>query len=369
MKKGISLIVLVITIIVMIILAAAVVISLNSTNLIDKANTATASMNEKQIQHAASLLWAEAYMDGIKTQEGLNEVVVEGLKEIVGENNLVNYDVTVSETGVIVTKKDTVTDTTAKLAGTWVLNSTITMPTTAISETGLKYTSNNESFEGIEVGTSSLVYTYSTETASINKHNFVLTATHVGAPGDEDAGDDSSSTTGTVEAYINGWTNTAYCTVDFGTTAQTVSKDFYNWLVANATQQTTVISGIWVFKSTIVMPTTAISETGLKYTSNNESFEGIEVGTTSLVYTYSTEMALSRPSSNTKYDFVLTATHVGAPGDEDAGDDSSSTTGTVEAYINGWTNIAYCTVDFGTTDQEVSMAFYNWLNANATINS
>ena len=90
----------------------------------------------------------------------------------------------------------------------------------------------------------------------------------------------------------------------------------------------------------------------------------IEVGTSSLVYTYSTETA-----SINKHNFVLTATHVGAPGDEDAGDDSSSTTGTVEAYINGWTNIAYCTVDFGTTDQEVSMAFYNWLNANATINS
>lgn len=52
MKKGISLIVLVITIIVMIIIAGAIIISLNSSNVIDKANDAVtrtdvANLNDK----------------------------------------------------------------------------------------------------------------------------------------------------------------------------------------------------------------------------------------------------------------------------------------------------------------------------------
>ena len=47
MKKGISLIVLVITIIVMIILAAVVVISLSNTGIIDRADQAVKLTNEK----------------------------------------------------------------------------------------------------------------------------------------------------------------------------------------------------------------------------------------------------------------------------------------------------------------------------------
>ena len=45
MKKGISLIVLVITIIVMIIIAGAIIISLNSSNVIDQSNKAVKDSN------------------------------------------------------------------------------------------------------------------------------------------------------------------------------------------------------------------------------------------------------------------------------------------------------------------------------------
>jgi type II secretory pathway pseudopilin PulG len=48
-KQGISLIVLVITIIVMIILAASVVLTLNNTGIITKANDATSISDRKQI--------------------------------------------------------------------------------------------------------------------------------------------------------------------------------------------------------------------------------------------------------------------------------------------------------------------------------
>ena len=63
MKKGISLIVLVITIIVMIILAATVVISLSNTGIIDRADQAVQLTNEKQVQDLAAMVGAEKYMD------------------------------------------------------------------------------------------------------------------------------------------------------------------------------------------------------------------------------------------------------------------------------------------------------------------
>ena len=59
MKKGISLIVLVITIIVMIILAAAVVITLNNTGIINRANDAINKTNLRQAEIIAQTIWAE----------------------------------------------------------------------------------------------------------------------------------------------------------------------------------------------------------------------------------------------------------------------------------------------------------------------
>ena len=59
MKKGISLIVLVITIIVMIIIAGAIIISLNSTSVIDKANTAVTATDISTLNDKLSL----AYVD------------------------------------------------------------------------------------------------------------------------------------------------------------------------------------------------------------------------------------------------------------------------------------------------------------------
>lgn len=62
MKKGISLIVLVITIIVMIIIAGAIIISLNSTNVVKKANTAVDSSNEAELKAAVALEYMNQYV-------------------------------------------------------------------------------------------------------------------------------------------------------------------------------------------------------------------------------------------------------------------------------------------------------------------
>jgi len=79
-KKGVSLIVLIITIIVMIILAGTIILSLNNTGIIKKAQGAVDVTNEKEVQQLVALLWAEAYMDEtVETQEQFEAYVMAGL--------------------------------------------------------------------------------------------------------------------------------------------------------------------------------------------------------------------------------------------------------------------------------------------------
>ena len=101
-KKGISLIVLVITIIVMIILAAAIIISLNNTGIIENSNKAVDETNEKTVQEIANLAWGEAYASGARSASDLKDAVETAL-----ENNNLNvgdYGINVTESGVDIAK-------------------------------------------------------------------------------------------------------------------------------------------------------------------------------------------------------------------------------------------------------------------------
>ncbi|MBR6688502.1 MAG: hypothetical protein IKL68_00600 [Clostridia bacterium] len=102
-KKGISLIVLVITIIVMIILAAAIIISMSNNGVIYRANNAVNLTNEKQVQDLASLIWAEAYLDEERT-DTIENVVKEKLEEQ-GITDT-DWDIQVSDTGIIIKSKE-----------------------------------------------------------------------------------------------------------------------------------------------------------------------------------------------------------------------------------------------------------------------
>jgi len=59
MKKGISLIVLVITIIVMIIIAGAIIISLSQENIVKRANDAVEASDEANAKYAVALVYAD----------------------------------------------------------------------------------------------------------------------------------------------------------------------------------------------------------------------------------------------------------------------------------------------------------------------
>ena len=103
-KKGISLIVLVITIIVMIILAASVVISLSNSGIIDRAGEAVDATDESQVQNLAALAWSEAYIEKLDDPTIVLKDEVEKALTDAGVS-LDDYTVEVSDTGVVVTKK------------------------------------------------------------------------------------------------------------------------------------------------------------------------------------------------------------------------------------------------------------------------
>ena len=99
-KRGISLIVLVITIIVMIILAAAVILSLSSNGIIDRANEAVEDMNLAQAQVIASTIWADGYLDG-EDEATIKDKIIAAI----GANNAAKYDIEVTPNGVTVELK------------------------------------------------------------------------------------------------------------------------------------------------------------------------------------------------------------------------------------------------------------------------
>lgn len=76
MKKGISLIVLVITIIVMIIIAGAIIISLNSSNVIDSANNAVDKSNVANVKSLLALQYAEI-MDAKYNEDSTDDPTLE----------------------------------------------------------------------------------------------------------------------------------------------------------------------------------------------------------------------------------------------------------------------------------------------------
>jgi len=101
-KKGISLIVLVITIIVMIILAAAIILSLNNAGIIGNANKAVADSDLANLKHMASLAWAEGYTNNLRDRVDLEKYVFDYFKT--NNVNIEGYGIEVTEQGVDVVK-------------------------------------------------------------------------------------------------------------------------------------------------------------------------------------------------------------------------------------------------------------------------
>lgn len=104
-KDGISLIVLVITIIVMIILASSIILTLSDSGIINRANEAVDKTNLQEIQHIASLAWAEAYLDNrdVEDEETKYANIKAAVDKALENIDVSNYDIVVDEKGITVT--------------------------------------------------------------------------------------------------------------------------------------------------------------------------------------------------------------------------------------------------------------------------
>lgn len=117
---------------------------------------------------------------------------------------------------------------------------------------------------------------------------------------------------------------------DFGDTPQAVSEEFYNWLIANAVQEG-YVSGVWVFDES-----SPYSEVRMEQ-SVNFSFE-VDGGVVNC------NLMVADPNYLEYQPYT------------------DETDGTA-AYDSSW--CLSRTVDFGTTPQQVSVEFYQWLTAHA----
>jgi len=102
----------------------------------------------------------------------------------------------------------------ASISGKWIFHDEITIPEVQ----QVNFTCGNASYIGMGYDPVMVWFIYITE--------FVEGGGHSGSPAYWD-----SNAPG-----VAGWETETYKTVDFGTASQTVSEDFYNWLIANADQ-------------------------------------------------------------------------------------------------------------------------------------
>ena len=90
----------------MIVLAGAIIITLSNSGIIEKANEAVDKTNEAQVQQIAQLGWAEAYAEYGDNVDKLTA----GVRNALTANgiNPEDYEITVTKTGVTLTKAEKV---------------------------------------------------------------------------------------------------------------------------------------------------------------------------------------------------------------------------------------------------------------------
>ena len=118
--------------------------------------------------------------------------------------------------------------------------------------------------------------------------------------------------------------------IDFGTEPQTVTKECYEWLTANANP--CELDGVWLFNEELDQTNLQID--GLSLSINGRVFDNLDRSCASDI----NYLDLREGENNeTVYD----------------------------ANDGGWCDQKYRTVDFGTAPQEVPASFYIWFTANA----
>lgn len=99
-KRGISLVVLIITLCVVGIIAGTTILILENTDVISKTEQSVDTSNLKQVQDIAHSLWIEGNLNGDDLNTIKNNII-----SVLGANIASNYIITVTETYVSVSEK------------------------------------------------------------------------------------------------------------------------------------------------------------------------------------------------------------------------------------------------------------------------
>lgn len=149
-----------------------------------------------------------------------------------------------------------------------------------------------------------------------------------------------------------GWQNETAKIIDFGETEQTVSDEFYTWLMENTIAKKTV-KGIWTLKDTLTPATFESQDVNFGFydTDHSKYRTGFSIamnGAYNLNYYY------YRPTS---WDSEML----------DVWSAGAYTYPNPYTPTKGWSSIEAKTIDFGETPQEVSDEFYSWLEENVVL--
>lgn len=109
-KKAMSLITLIITVIVMIVIATVIIIGIENTGIIQKAEDVVADMDLKNLQQLANIAYANIYFenlqDGVRRVLTAEEIRLRMIKDGVDEKELEAYEITVENGDVFVAFKE-----------------------------------------------------------------------------------------------------------------------------------------------------------------------------------------------------------------------------------------------------------------------
>lgn len=155
------------------------------------------------------------------------------------------------------------------------------------------------------------------------------------------------------------WGTDIFKSIDFGTEPQSVSKEFYEWFVSNATPITYELSGTWKWNDEIDM--IGYSDLLQMMFEENDYVE--------------TPIYLHFTSNDTEFTHLYELEYLGH-GSSLAYCNNTTTTSALnwteemvdigEDETFEWTNESYKIIDFNFGKQEVSRAFYEWFIANAS---
>lgn len=109
-RKGMSLITLIITVIILVIVTSVIIIGIENTGIIDKAELVVEDMNLKNLEQLANMAYANIYLDnlskGIRRDITAEEVREHILKNNSNEEELSKYDIIVENGEVFVKVKE-----------------------------------------------------------------------------------------------------------------------------------------------------------------------------------------------------------------------------------------------------------------------